>query len=119
MSTTQITKPDTKLLMRGREFLADTMLGTIDPKNRTVDAVFFTGIDVPRYDPWEGESYVRRFDPKGADLSLLNNGAPVLDNHSSFEGSHAQKGVVERAWEQAGRWLASLRFAKTADVDEL
>ena len=106
-------------MMRGREFLAGQNISSINPESRTVDIIFFTGIDVPRMDWWTGEPYILRFDPKGADLSLLNNGAPVLDNHNSYSGSVAQKGVVERGWADGGKWYATLRFSQRASVDEL
>ena len=41
----------------------------------------FTGVDVPRMDWWTGDIYTLRLPPEGADLSLLNNGAAVLDHH--------------------------------------
>lgn len=106
--------------MRGKEFLsADMPLDSLNEEKRTVDIVFFTGIDIPRMDWWTGEPYLLRFDPKGSDLSLLNNGAPVLDNHSSWDGSASQKGRVEKAWKDDGQYKATLRFSKRKSVDEL
>jgi len=106
--------------MRGKEFLAaDMPLDSLNEEKRTVDVVFFTGIDIPRVDWWTGDQYILRFDPKGADLSLLNNGAPVLDNHSSWDGSASQKGKVEKAWKDDGEYKATLRFSKRKSVDEL
>lgn len=105
--------------LRNMEFLAGQPVSSINPEKRTVDIVFFTGVDIPRMDWWTGDKYVLRFDPKGADLSLLNNGAPVLDNHSRFDGSASQKGKVERAWGENGKWMATLRFSKRSSVDDL
>lgn len=107
--------------MEGKEFLSGQELTSVDKDNRTVDIVFFSGIDVPRTDWWTGEKYVLRFDPKGADFSLLNNGAPIFDNHSSWSGSQAQKGKSEKAWMDGGKWpaYATLRFSKRKSVDEI
>jgi hypothetical protein len=105
--------------LQGKEFLAGQELTSIDPENRTVDCIFFTGIDVPRTDWWTGQKYVLRFDPKGGDFSLLNNGAPILDNHSSWNGAADQKGVVEKAWQDGKNSKATIRFSKRPEVDGL
>lgn len=102
----------------GREALsAQTMPGTLNAEERTVDVVWFTGIDVPRMNLWTGEPYTLRFDPKGVDLSNLNNGAPVLNDHSDEEGVEGQKGVVTKAWVDGNQYLATLRFSKRPEVD--
>ncbi|MGO9008598.1 MAG: hypothetical protein ACLQPN_00730 [Bryobacteraceae bacterium] len=103
---------------QGREyFAATTTPSTINDDQRTVDVVWFTGIDVPR-SSWDGP-YIRRFDPKGVDLSLLNNRAPVFDNHSTQDGTESQKGVVEKAWVDGNLYKATLRFSKRPAVDDL
>jgi hypothetical protein len=111
--------PITPEMLSGREFLSGMQISSINAENRTVDIVFFTGVDIPRMDFWTGDKYTLRFDPAGADLSLLNNGAPVLDNHSVWDGSASQKGKVEKAWRDDGKWKATLRFSKRKSVDEL
>ena len=117
----QLSENDRRERMRGCEFLADQGVSpsSINDANRTVDILFFSGIDVPRVDWWTGEKYVLRFAPKGGDFSLLNNGAPVLDNHSSWDGSASQKGKVEKAWQEGTDSKATLRFSKRADVADL
>jgi hypothetical protein len=115
----RLNNEDLRERMRGREFLAGQRVSSIDSEKRTVDIIFFTGVDVPRVDWWTGEKYVLRFDPKGADFSLLNNGAPVLDNHSIWDGSLSQKGKVEKAWQEKNNSKATLRFSKRADVADL
>ena len=92
---------------------------SLDSATRSVDCVFFTGIDVTRYDWMKGEPFIMRFDPSGADLSLLNNGAPVFDNHDDYAGAAAQKGVVEKAWQSKTDFMATLRFSKRPEVDGL
>jgi hypothetical protein len=105
--------------LQGKEFLAGQELTSIDKEARSVDCIFFTGADIARIDYWTGDKYVLRFDPKGGDFSLLNNGAPVLDNHSSYAGSVAQKGKVEKAWQDGKLSKATLRFSRRPDVDGL
>jgi hypothetical protein len=113
------TNEELKQRMQGKEFLSGQELTSVNAENRTVDCIFFTGIDVPRKDWWTGQNYVLRFDPKGGDFSLLNNGAPILDNHSCWDGSSSQKGKVEKAWQDGKNSKATLRFSKRKSVDEL
>lgn len=96
------------------ELAADIAPSTADPEKRTIDCVFFTGVDVPRYS-WSEGSYMLRFDPKGADLSLFNGGAPVCDNHwmSSVED---QLGVVIKAWKDGSNYLARLQFRRSTEM---
>ena len=120
MPTTTLERDEILQRMQGKEFLsADMPLESLNAEKRTVDIIFFTSIDVPRVDWWTGAPYILRFDPAGADLSLLNNGAPVFDNHSSWSGAAAQKGKVERGWRDGKNWKATLRFSKRKSVDEL
>jgi hypothetical protein len=103
-----------------RELLAAAIAPrTTNQEQRTVDVLFYSGCDVDRIDYWSGDRYVLRFDPAGADLSLLNNAAPVLDGHNRFEGAAGQNGVVVKAWKDADGWKATLRFSKRPDVDGL
>ncbi len=103
-----------------RECLAATITpASLDAERRSVDIVFFTGIDVPRYDWMKGEPFIMRFDLAGADLSLLNNGAPVFDNHDTWDGAQSQKGVVEKAWQDKNNFMATLRFSKRQEVEGL
>jgi hypothetical protein len=102
----------------GREMLSAQMKPeTLNTDERTVDIVWFTGIDVPRMNLWTGEPYILRFDPKGLDLSKLNNGAPVLDDHNDLNGVEGQKGVVQKAWVDGKNYMATLRFSKRPEVD--
>jgi hypothetical protein len=103
----------------GKEELAAQITPeTINQDNRSVDVVWFTGADVERYNWMTGQSYTLRFDPKGVDLSLLNNGAPVLDNHWLM-GTEDQKGVVDKAWTQDKQYMGTLRFSRRPEVDGL
>lgn len=107
----------------GREFLSAMVApapdgpATADDATRTVDVCWFTGIDVPRMDWWSGDMYMLRLPPEGADLSVLNSGAPVLDHHMTYDGaSGSQKGKVEKAWmADSGNYLATLRFKRSTE----
>ncbi len=99
----------------GRQQLAATVSpASINDELRTVDVVFFTGVDVDRYSWIEGGAYKLRLDHAGADLSLLNNGAPVCDNHW-MTGVEDQKGRVERAWVDGTLYKATLRFKRSTE----
>jgi phage head maturation protease len=91
---------------------------TANADRRSVNIIWFTGADVARNSAFEG-AYTLRFDPKGADLSLLNSGAAVLDNHDSDKGVAGQLGVIDRAWKDGTNYLATIRFSKRPSVDGL
>lgn len=91
---------------------------SLNASARTIDCIWFSGVDVPRFDWLSGKMYTRRFDQKGVDLSLLNNGAPVLDNHQ-LDSASDQVGVVEKAWISGKNYLGTLRFSKRPEVDGL
>jgi hypothetical protein len=94
---------------------------TADDDTRRVDVCWYTGVDVPRIDWMTGDIYMLRFDPGGEDLSVLNSGAPILDDHMSFGGAcNSQKGKVKRAWKaDSGNYLATLQFSRRPDCDGL
>jgi hypothetical protein len=109
-----------KLRERGAELLGSEVAPpSINVGERTVDCIWYTGADVPRVDYFTGEQYTLKFAPAGADLSLLNSGAPILDGHDSSEGCKGQMGRVERAWVQLPNYKATLRFSPTSDADSL
>lgn len=92
---------------------------TITGKNaesRTIDVIWTTGAEVPRRDFWTGDKFVEVLEvsDRAVDLSALNNGAAVLDSHYGLASE--QPAVVERAWIENGKGMATLRFAR-AGVD--
>lgn len=97
-----------------QELAAQIAPETLNDEQRTVDVVWFTGVDVDRYS-WMDGPYVLRFDPKGADLSLLNQGAPVCDNHE-MECVEDQLGCVDRAWVDKTDYKATLRFKRSTEL---
>jgi len=97
---------------------ADLTPGSVDHENRTVECVWSTGQKVTRFDCWTGEKWFLQLsmDPTHVDLSLANGAAPVLDTHGSYELADVI-GVVEKASVDGKRGLATLRFAKTPEVE--
>src|ERR1017187_8276495 len=76
-----------------------------DNDNRTIDAVWYTGAKVPRFDWRTGEEYDLILSMKGCRLDRLNNGGPVLDSHAAY-GVADQLGVVRKALAKKGTGVA-------------
>lgn len=88
---------------------------TLNDEMRTVDVVWTTGAAVLRgffSQYWEKLS----LDPKSVRMKRLNNGAPLLNAHSSYDASDVV-GVVESgtAVLDGKRGVATVRFAKAED----
>ena len=93
-----------------RAIQADGM--TIDAEARTIEFPFSSELAVER---WFGDE-VLSHKAGAADLTRLNDGAPLLFNHNMDEII----GVVERAWfGEDKRGYVSVRFAKTARAEEV
>lgn len=88
---------------------------TFNEKDRTVEVVFATEAEVVRYG-WDGK-YIEVLDCNATSVRLerLNNGAPVLDNHSAYSLKN-QIGVVVRAWVAGNECRALLRFSDRDDI---
>lgn len=85
---------------------------SVDAESRTVEFPFSSELAVER---WFGDE-VLSHDKAAADLTRLNDGAPLLFNHNMDEII----GVLEKAWIGADkRGYAVVRFAKTARADEV
>lgn len=88
--------------------------GSVNPEKRTVEVVWTTGARVLRgfWEPyWEELS----LDPKHVRMERLNNGAPFLDSHASYDGAGSVVGVVESAQLGKDGGTATIRFAKAED----
>jgi hypothetical protein len=114
---------DKDMLRKWREanrdgLAAQLVAGTANREQRTVDVVWFTGGPVDRYNWWTDEAYKLHFDLAGADLSHLNNGAPVCDNHIMWR-SKDQLGAVRRAWRDGKNFMATLQFSLHEELDRL
>lgn len=93
---------------------------TLDETRRTVEVVFSTGAVVRQPIFEAGEFFMARtriqVDDASIDLTMLNEGAPVLNGHMDFSAADTI-GVVEEAWISEGTARARLRFAGTEDVE--
>jgi hypothetical protein len=89
---------------------------SINLERRTVDVTFGTSTPVQMYD-WELGSYleVLSFEDGHVRMDRINAGAPVLDHHDRYE----QVGVVESARIENGVGVATLRYSKNKDADEI
>lgn len=83
----------------------------IDPSTRTLSLSFSSELPVDRWFGSEVLSHVSG----AADLTRLNDGAPLLFNHNP----DAVIGVVENASIIDGRGIAEVRFAQSADGIEM
>lgn len=91
-------------------------VNSVDVSARTVEVTWTTGATVDRVDWWTGERYKEELVVSGNAVRLdrLNAGGPVLDNHGRYRLDD-QLAVVERAWIESGRGLATIRFPKAED----
>lgn len=91
---------------------------TVDEAARTIELVWSTGAAVPRINPMTGERYLEELslDPAHCDLTRLNSGAPVLNNHGKYDLSQVM-GVVERAAVDGTSGTATVRFSDRPDVE--
>lgn len=85
----------------------------VDIDQRKITFPFSSELPVQR---WYGNEILAH-DPESADLSRLNDGAPLLFNHEMNDVI----GKVERAWINSTerRGYATVRFAKTARAEEV
>lgn len=89
---------------------------TFDADKGTVEVVFTTGARGKRSSFWDGPYYEElEVSESAVDMSRLNNGAPVLDAHSSYACSNVI-GVVERAWLAGSEGRALLRLSDREEV---
>jgi len=97
-------------------------LATVDAEARTVEVVFSTAERIPHWMPTaQGLRRVPTqvmLTEEAADLSLLRAGAPVLDNHATWD-SRSVVGVVEDAWIADGAARARLRFSATEEGEAI
>jgi hypothetical protein len=100
--------------------MAEFVPSTADADKGTIDCVWYGGQTVPRIDYSSGETYMLKLDMEGCRMDRLNSGAPVFDNHmtgSDFKsvisgkaGTRAQIGVVQNAWTDGEKGMATLKF---------
>ncbi len=91
---------------------------SVDVEARTAELVWTTGAAVKRGGFWT-EPYWEELslDPKHVRMGRLNNGAPLLAAHNSYDLSGVL-GVVESARLEKTRGVATVRFARAEDNPE-
>ncbi len=91
--------------------------GSVDVEQRTVELTWTTGSKGRRWS-WDIGSYMEELEvsSKALRLDRLNNGAPFLNAHSSYELSDVI-GVVEKAWLEGEEGRALVRFSRREDVE--
>ncbi len=91
--------------------------GSVDVEQRTVELTWTTGSKGRRWS-WDIGSYMEELEvsDKALRLDRLNNGAPFLNAHSSYELSDVI-GVVEKAWIDGEEGRALVRFSQREDVE--
>jgi hypothetical protein len=90
---------------------------TFDAENSTVEVIWSTGVGVKRYD-YQNSRYfneVLEISSSAIDLTRLNSGAPLLNNHNDYSLTSVI-GVVERAWIDKNVGKALIRFSSRDDV---
>lgn len=97
--------------------------GSFDAEKRTVEVIWSmagarvlrSGIRATGWEPFYEELSL---DPKHIRLDRLNNGAPLLNSHSSYDLRDVI-GVVEKAEIAKGEAVATVRFSKREDVEPI
>ena len=86
---------------------------SLNEDSRTIDVEFTTGAKVLRYSWYSDQEYYEELEvsESAIDFTRLNSGAPFLDGHSQSNDSVI--GVVERAWIEDGKGIATVRFDTT------
>jgi len=101
---------------------AEVRADRIDVEARTAEVIFSTGAGVDRFDYWTGKRYVETLslEPGHVRLKRINNSAPLLDSHSSYD-LRSQIGVVVpgSARIEGGKATATVRFSKRAEVEPI
>ncbi|QJC78889.1 prohead protease/major capsid protein fusion protein [Pseudomonas umsongensis] len=93
--------------------------GSVDVDARTVELTWTTGAKGRRWS-WDVGSYMEELEVSedAVRLDRLNNGAPFLNAHNSYE-LDAVIGVVEKAWIEGAEGRALIRFSQRDDVEKI
>lgn len=93
---------------------------SIDVEKREFDVVFATNAEVQMFD-WERGAFIEILDmkPESVRLKRVNAGAPLLDNHRSWEGANGVLGAVIKgsAKVDGEKATARVRMSKRQDVE--
>jgi hypothetical protein len=90
---------------------------SVDKNARTVEMMWYSGADVPRYDAWRDEEYWLRFsmEPSAVKLERLRAGASLMDSHNRFELAGVI-GVVNNPRIENGKGYATAKFSERDEV---
>jgi phage major head subunit gpT-like protein len=93
--------------------------GSVDVDARTVELTWTTGAKGRRWS-WDVGSYMEELEVSedAVRLDRLNNGAPFLNAHNSYDLDDVI-GVVEKAWIEGAEGRALVRFSKRDDVEQI
>lgn len=93
--------------------------GSVDVEARTAELTWTTGSKGRRWS-WDVGSYMEELEVSedAVRLDRLNNGAPLLNTHSSWDLGDVI-GVVERAWIEGTEGRALVRFSRREDVEQI
>ena len=106
------------LKLKPRQLSVEFAADTANKETRTIDLTWYTGAEVERYSWVEGEYRLTlSMEPGHVKMGRLNTGAPILNNHSQDLG--AVLGVVDKAWLDNGKGMATIRFSNRAEVDPI
>ncbi|WP_448682591.1 prohead protease/major capsid protein fusion protein [Pseudomonas nicosulfuronedens] len=92
---------------------------SVNIEERTVEIIWTTGAKGRRWS-WDIGSYMEELEVSDSAVRMerLNNGAPFLNTHSTWELADVI-GVVERAWLEGGEGRALVRFSQREDVEPI
>lgn len=93
--------------------------GSVDIEARTIELTWTTGAKGRRWS-WDVGSYMEELEISDSAVRLdrLNNGAPFLNAHSSYDLGDVI-GVVERAWIEGSEGRALVQFSQREDVEAI
>jgi len=108
-------KKTIKIPKNGLSVRASFTPDTFDEENRTIEVVFSTGAKGKRgyWEPYFEELSMKKSDVR---MERLNQGAPVLNNHSRYNGLEGIIGVVEKAWIRNKEGIATLRLSSRDEL---
>lgn len=92
----------------------------VNVEERTVDLVATTEYPVQRWDwdAWRLFNEVLAIESSAINMERMNNNAPLLDSHQSWNLKD-QLGVVVKGWIEGSELKATVRFSKREDVEPI
>ena len=105
--------------VEGRTRNAAVVENTWDPEARTIEVMFSSGASARAYDWRLGGAFEETLEVTDAacDLTRLNAGANVLDDHNAWAGTRGILGVILKAWIRSGKAYAKIQFTERDEWD--